>query len=161
MSNWKALPVAGGSMLRMWPESAGFRDYRFSFTAQLDGSPLGWVVRAENASNYFALRLVRGGDGYHLQRSAVIAGDEREKSTSALIAGLAPQSKVSVSVEARGDAVITSINGTAVDSWVDPRLRSGAAGWLTPRGQDPQVESAKLTLLAKNGDTQKASVLEF
>lgn len=148
-------------MLRMWPETAGFRDYRFSFTTQLDGSSLGWVVRAVDEKNYCALRLVRADDGYHLQRSAVIAGDEREKSTSAPLSGLAPKSKVAVSVEARGDAVITSINGKAVDSWVDPRLRSGAAGWLTVRGQEPQVESATVTLLASNGETQKASLLGF
>ena len=59
ISSWTVLPVAGGS-LRLWPESVGYRNYRFSFRAVLDNTPLAWAVRATDPKNYLAMRLVEG-----------------------------------------------------------------------------------------------------
>ncbi len=153
ISSWTAMPVAGGS-LRLWPESVGYQNYRFSFRAVLNSTPLGWAVRATDPKNYLAMRLVHGNDGYRLQRSTVIGGVESGKSSTGVLSGLEPGLPVTVSVESRETRVITQVNGETVDSWSDPRLPSGGAGLLSARAQDPKVESVRFTVLDRRSPVE-------
>jgi hypothetical protein len=153
VSAWTEMPVAGGS-LRLWPESVGYRNYRFSFTAVLGDSPLGWAVRATDPKNYVAMRLVHGSEGYRLQRSAVIGGVESAKTASEPIEGLSANKTVSVSVENHEQSITTKVNGKTVDVWSDPRLPSGGAGILTARAHEPRLESVQLTLLDKRSPVE-------
>ena len=146
ISSWTPQPVAGGS-LRLWPESVGYRNYRFTFDAVLDSTPLGWAVRATDPKNYLAMHLVHGGDGYRLERSAVIGGVEGKPSATEVLPGLKQNMPVTVSVESRENLVITQVNGVTVDSWSDPRLPAGGAGLLSSRAQEPKVDSVRFTVL--------------
>ena len=153
ISTWPPLPVSGGS-LRLWPESVGYQNYRFSFRAILDGAPLGWAVRATDPKNYLAMHLVHGTDGYYLERNAVIGGVEGKKSATDVFPGLKQNQPVTVSVENRENLVITQVNGKTVDSWSDPRLPAGGAGLLSARSQEPKVESVRLTVLDRRSSVE-------
>jgi hypothetical protein len=153
IASWTALPVAGGS-LRLWPESVGYRNYRFSFEAVLDASPLGWAVRATDPKNYLAMRLVHGVDGYRLERSAVIGGVEGPRSTTGILPELKPNMPVKVAVESSENLVLTKLNGKTVDSWSDPRLPSGGAGLLSARAHEPRVDSVHFTVLDRRSPVE-------
>ena len=116
--------------------------YRWDFDAKITSRAVGWVVRASDAENYYAYKLVqrrqgRSKGGYRLVRYPVVNG--QAKTSEAVERDLEVEWKEDdfnrISVRAGASEIKTFINGWSVDHWIVPDLQPGGIGFLADRGE--------------------------
>ncbi len=135
--------VRTGALALMAP-SRDLTDYRMEFLGQIERRGMGWVVRAADLRNYYALKLVVvTGDGpvpqVALIRYPVINGAAGAASQQLLGLDGRPDSVYRVQTEVREDYFAVSIQGKIVDSWTDARLKRGGIGLFSGKGELSRV----------------------
>lgn len=119
-------------------------DYRFEFVGQIESKGLGWVFRAVNARNYYALKLETSGGGLVLSRAAIINGEETQKAEIPLPRAVPGEKGYKVQTDVLGSTFRTYINDDLADTWSDDRLRIGGVGLLKDAGELAQVRLIQL-----------------
>jgi hypothetical protein len=114
-------------------------DYRFEFLGEIDQKAMGWVVRAEDLNNYYAMKLVVVKPGplplVDLVRYAVINGKEGPHVRKPLPMTVRTDMLYRILVDARGGDFTVMVQGQVVDFWTDHRLQHGGVGFFASRGE--------------------------
>jgi hypothetical protein len=114
-------------------------DYRFEFLGEIDQRAMGWVFRAEDLNNYYAMKLVVVKPGplplIDVVRYAVINGKEGPRVRKPLPMTVRADMLYRVLVDVRGADFTVMAQGQVVDFWTDHRLQHGGVGFFANRGE--------------------------
>ena len=139
--------------LALYKPSHDMSDYRMEFLTQIERKSVGWVFRAEDEQNYYAMKLAVTEPGPRplvaLVRYAVVDGKRESHGEQPLQVMMHNNRPYRVSVDVKGNQFLTSIEGQVVDSWSDDRLKSGGVGLFSEGSEKARVYWMKVT---KNSD---------
>lgn len=114
-------------------------DYRFEFLGEIDQKALGWVFRAEDLNNYYAMKLVVVKPGplplVDIVRYAVINGKEGPHVHKPLPMTVRSDMLYRLLVDVRGADFTVIAQGQVVDFWTDHRLQHGGVGFFANHGE--------------------------
>jgi hypothetical protein len=138
-----ALPVglAGWMTSQPWPRrvsilrgSLNLTDFRMEFEGLIGTKALGWIFRAKDFQNFYAMKLEILKPGLEpvvaLKRFAVIDGQDQPLSQILLPTVDRRGSTYRIRLEALGNQFTTWVQDRKIDQWTDDRLRSGGVGLL-------------------------------
>jgi hypothetical protein len=130
-----ALPVR----LALYRPSMDLTDYRMEFLGQLERKGMGWVVRAADADNYEAVRLVVTRPGplplVDLIHYSVINGRAVDRVEKPLPLTIRTDMMFRARMDVEGDDFTLIIQGQIVDFWSDGRLKRGGIGFFCQKGE--------------------------
>jgi hypothetical protein len=139
--------------LAIFNPSRNFKDYRFEFFGQVDQKSMGWVVRAKDTNNYYAMKFKVLEAGLRPVMAVVHysvlegkAGHQVETPLSLMVHNNRP---FQVAVDVKGNHFSASIDGEEVDSWSDNALPAGGVGFFAEAGERSRLYWMKIT---KNDD---------
>ena len=125
--------------LALFKPSLDLADYRVEFLGEIDQRAMGWVFRAEDLKNYYAMKLVVVKPGplplVDLVRYAVIDGKEGPQIHKPLPMTVRADMLYRVMVDVRGADFTVMAQGQVVDFWTDHRLQHGGVGFFSNRGE--------------------------
>jgi len=112
--------------------SAGLKDFRLEFKGTIETKALGWVVRAKDAMNYYAMKLEIATPGRDpvvvLKRFAVIGGKDQDAVQVPLPTTFRLDTLYKVRVDVLGDRISTWVQDRKIDEWTDTQLSEGSIG---------------------------------
>ncbi|MBM3811764.1 MAG: hypothetical protein FJW20_09020 [Acidimicrobiia bacterium] len=118
-------------------------DYRMELLGQIDKRSMGWLVRARDLDNHYAMKLTIVQPGpipeVHLQRYAVLGGKAGPVHSKRLPVQVRNDTVYKVLVEVKDENFIVSVQDVVVDSWSEPNLTSGGVGLFTGKGEMSRV----------------------
>jgi hypothetical protein len=137
-----------GRQITIYRPSLQLSDYRLEFQAQIENRSVGWVFRAKDPSNYYAMKIEAVSSGRpSLVRYLVLNGKEQQRSQIPLSLGARADLVYSVRLDVRGARFSTMVQGQPVDVWTDERLKSGGVGFYNERGERAHVKSVQISML--------------
>jgi hypothetical protein len=114
-------------------------DYRFEFLGEIDQRAMGWVFRAEDLNNYYAMKFVVTKPGplplVDMVHYAVINGKEGPHVHKPLPMTVRADMLYRVLMDVRGADFTVIAQGQVVDFWTDHRLQHGGVGFFANRGE--------------------------
>jgi len=123
-------------------------DYIVEFQGQVMTKSLGWVVRATDSKNYYALRLelVKNGPTpeVELVRFAVVGG-EQGAAKRIPVQATVRDNILKARVDVIGPRITTYVDGKAVDFWNDTRLHSGTFGFMNDKEGRAVIKSVRVS----------------
>ncbi len=125
--------------LALFKPTLELADYRFEFLGEIDQKAIGWVFRAEDLKNYYAMKLVVVKPGplplVDMVRYAVINGKEGPQVRKPLPLTVRADMLYRLMVDVRGADFTVMAQGQVVDFWTDHRLQHGGVGFFSGRGE--------------------------
>jgi hypothetical protein len=147
---------ARGRQLTLYRPSISMSDYNVEFFGRIERRSLGWVFRAADSSNYYAVKLETARPGtalLDLTRFAVINGVEGPHIQRRLPLNLSGGEMMRIRMVTRGSRFTISVQNQMVEEWEDDELKFGAVGFLNERGERGQVGSLQISFTkAHNND---------
>ncbi len=123
-------------------------DCRFEFDWKPDSQGIGWVFRANNTSNYYAMRInllkERSVRTLRLEHLAVYGGVESTRGEKVFERSISDP-VLRIRTEISGPTFTVYLGGAAVEYWIDTRLPSGGLGFFEERTQRLDVESVRMS----------------
>jgi hypothetical protein len=153
VQNWGGDPNGShaGRQITIYRPSLKLSDYRIEFQGEIDSKSIGWVFRAMDPYNYYAMKLAIVTPGLSpkmaLIKYAVVQGHETEMGRVALDMAARNDTLFNVRVDVRGSKFNTFVQGQPVDVWTDEQLKSGGAGFLNERAERARIKSAAISYL--------------
>jgi hypothetical protein len=139
--------------LALYKPSHDMTDYKMEFLTQIERKSVGWVFRAADDQNYYAMKLAVTEPGPRplvaLVRYQVIDGKKESRGETPLQVMMHNNRPYRVEVDVKGNRFLTSIEGQLVDTWSDDRLKSGGVGFFAEGSEKARVYWMKIT---KNSD---------
>jgi len=124
-------------------------DYHVDFIARIDERGMGFVLRAADARNYQAVRLVMSRPGptpeWRVIRYAVIGGKETSRSDKLLPVTLTPEKFFAVQVDVLGNDFTLMVQDKVADFWTDDRLKTGGIGFFCGKGEQARVRHVEVS----------------
>ena len=128
---------------RLWKPTLALSDYNIEFAGQIESRAMSWAFRARDSRNYYATKIAihRGeggvgtGDRAEIIRYMVLNGSPLNRVSLPIPLVTSPNMTYEVKMRVRGDRFTTMVNGQAVDSWTDRRLRRGGVGFFNEPGE--------------------------
>src|SRR5205814_9544065 len=145
-----------GRQISLYRPSISMSDYRLEFLGRIDRRSLGWVFRAADSSNYYAVKLQPAQPGaapLTITRFAVIHGFEGIHIQRTLAMNAGASDLLKVRLEAHGPRFTVYVQNQVAEDWEDDRLRSGALGFLNEREERGQIQSVQIAF-PKGGSRQ-------
>jgi hypothetical protein len=134
--------------LALYRPSASYSNYRLEFFAQIESKSMGWVVRARDPQNYYAMKFTIVDPGLRpiiaMVHYPVVGGKNGHRVEVPLSVMVHNNTPYHVAVEVTGNRVITSIEGQEVDRWTDDTLASGGVGFFSEPGERARLYWMKL-----------------
>ncbi|HTW65763.1 MAG TPA: hypothetical protein VME17_14145 [Bryobacteraceae bacterium] len=125
--------------LALFKPSLELTDYRFEFLGEIDQRALGWVFRAKDLKNYYAMKLVVVKPGplplVDLVHYAVIDGKPGREVRKPLPMTVRSDMLYRILVDVRGSDFTIMAQDQVVDFWSDARLQHGGVGFFSGRGE--------------------------
>lgn len=147
------LPVgpAGWTVVSTWPRRVSLlrgygdlTDFRMEFEGTINSKALGWVFRASDPRNFYAMKLEIVTPGRDpvvvLKRFAVIDGRDQDVVQVPLRATARLDTLYKIRVDALGDRFTTWVQNLKVDQWTEPRFSKGAIGLYSDLGERGTVK---------------------
>ncbi|MCC7496461.1 MAG: hypothetical protein IT160_02710 [Bryobacterales bacterium] len=129
--------------LALYTPSMALNNYSLEFLGQIERKALGWVVRAKDYDNYYAMKLVLDRPGplpqISLVRYAVIDGKATGHQRVLIPTPVRNDSLFRIRVNVQGENITTSIQGQVVDFWADRRLSWGGIGFFSGKGEQSRI----------------------
>ena len=161
MQSWNAAPQGSApgwsrhpdgyvrtGQLALYRPSAAYSNYRLEFFGQIESKSMGWVVRARDLQNYYAMKFTVVEPGLRpiiaMVHYPVVGGKQGPKVETPLAVMVHDNTPYHVAVEVNGNRVITSIEGQEVDRWTDDTLASGGVGFFSEPGERARLYWMKL-----------------
>jgi len=139
--------------LALYKPSHDMTDYKMEFLTQIERKSVGWVFRAADDQNYYAMKLAVTEPGPRplvaLLRYQVIDGKKESRGETPVQVMMHNNRPYRVEVDVKGNQFLTSIEGQLVDTWSDDRLKSGGVGFFTEGSEKARLYWMKIT---KNSD---------
>jgi hypothetical protein len=151
VNSWKYDNLGGVKTgdLALYKPSKGLQDYHFHFTGEIEKKSLGWVFRAVDLQNYYAVKLQTIKSGriptIALLRYSVINGKESRRTQVRLPMQVDRDTVYHVDMDVNGQLFTVSIQGHVVDFWSDGRLKAGAIGFFSGKGEQARLQAVRLT----------------
>jgi len=153
-AGWRSTPaedaagISAGRRFSLYRSLAPMTDYIVEFQGTVITKSLGWVVRASDPKNYYAMRLelVKAGpvQEVELVRWAVVDGEQgAEKRVP--VPALIQDKTMKVRVDVVGPRITTYVNGRAVDLWNDVRLGSGTFGFMNDKESRAEIKFVRVS----------------
>jgi len=140
--------VAPGS-LRIWNRSTTLQNYQMEFQGQIEKRSLSWAFRATDAANYYAAKIVITKPGplpnAGLVHYAMLNGHEFDRVQLPLPLTLERGENYRVRVAVQDDRFVTYLNGQAISSWTDARLKRGGVGFFADADDEQRVSWVNLS----------------
>jgi len=120
--------------------SMNLTDFRMEFQRPAGAKPIGWVFRARDSKNYYAMRLelvksAAGSSSVVMKRFAVIDGRDQPVTEIPVTVAIQPGAMYKVRTEALGNTFTTWIADRKIDEWTDARLGGGGVGLYNDRAE--------------------------
>jgi hypothetical protein len=135
--------------LALFSPSLAYSNYRMDFFTQIESKSVGWVVRARDRKNYYAMkfRVVEPGlrpiiAMVHVTVLGGKPGREVEIPLSVMVHNNEPYH---VAVEVKGNRMVTSIEGQEIDTFTDNTLPSGGVGFFADAGEKARLYWLRVT----------------
>jgi hypothetical protein len=139
--------------LALYKPSHDMTDYKLEFLTQIERKSVGWVIRAADDQNYYAMKLAVTEPGPRplvaLMRYQVIDGKKEARGETPVQVMMHNNRPYRVEVDVKGNQFLTSIEGQLVDTWSDDRLKSGGVGFFAEGSEKARLYWMKIT---KNSD---------
>jgi hypothetical protein len=154
VEGWAGDPAGmhGGRQITIYRPSLKLSDYRLEFQGSVDTKSLGWVFRASDPDNYYAMKLMTVASGLTtkvaLFKYLVAGGKQTQVGRVPIDMGVQPDTVFDVRMDIRGPQFTTYIQGQQVDSWTDDQLKIGGAGFLNEREERGKVKSVSIRYLS-------------
>jgi hypothetical protein len=161
LSQWTGVPGWAGSWsydatgfvrpgrLALLSGSLPMDDCRLEFLAQIEKKAIGWVYRASDTRNYYAMKLVASKPGpsavYSIVRYAVIDGHQKLKVQLPLPITASSKTMFRVRQEIRDAQFSTYLDGRLVDTWSDATLARGGVGFFADPGEASYIRWVEVT----------------
>ncbi len=133
--------------------SEGLTDYTVEFLGQIDSRAMSWAMRARDARNYYAVKLIITKPGplptLVLRRYAVLNGRETAHHDTVLPMTVRGDAIFRVRADVVGPDFSIRIQDHLVDFWTDVRLYSGGVGFFSSKGERSKI---KWVQVAHNDD---------
>ncbi len=127
-------------------------DARMEFTWNLSSPSVGWIFRAKDRSNYYAMRVkvLKPGPSPTLgvEHFTVFNGAEGLRSEKVLILSRNDPT-LRIRMEIAGPAFTLYMQGSAFEYWNDTRLTVGALGFFEEWNQASDIQSVRMTFFQK------------
>jgi hypothetical protein len=128
-------------------------NYRLEFFAQIESKSLGWVFRAKDEQNYYAMKLSVTEPGprplVSVVRYPVLNGKKGKRVQIPLPIMMHNNTPYHVALDVKGTSFRAFIEDQEVDSWNDDRLRAGGVGFFSETGEHARLYWVKVS---KNTD---------
>jgi hypothetical protein len=154
VEGWAGDPIGlhGGRQITIYRPSLKLTDYRFDFQGQIDTSSIGWIFRAADPQNYYAMKLQLVSPELPLTvvlyKYIVLKGRQVQVGRVPIDVPVKNDTVFSIRVDVRGPKFNTFVQGQAVDFWTDDQLRSGGVGFLNERSERGKIKSVSLSYLS-------------
>ncbi len=129
--------------LALYRPSVRLVDYNLEFSAVIDRAGVGWVYRASDLRNYYAMKLLVVKPGpplqFAIERYAVTGGQPSPGVRVPVRMRLQEGVPYRIRTEARGSTFRTLIENEVVDVWSDDRLPGGGIGFFTDSQDDERA----------------------
>jgi hypothetical protein len=158
VEGWAGDPSGGhfGRQITIYRPSLKLSDYRIDFQGQIDTKSMGWVFRASDPQNYYAMKLTMVAAGLSpkiaLFKYLVQNGHQTQVGRVPVDLAVRLDTLYNVRVDVQGTRFTTYVQGQQVDTWNDDELKSGGVGFLNEREERGRVKSVSVSLL--NGGKQ-------
>jgi hypothetical protein len=134
--------------LALFRPSLSLTDYRLDFSAQVEKKGMGWVVRAKDAQNYYAIKVKVLQTGPRpviaVLHYVVLGGKVGRQVETPLNVMMHDHTPIAVTVTVQGTHFSTWIDGEEVDSWSDDALSEGGVGFFADAGDRAQLYWMKI-----------------
>jgi hypothetical protein len=135
--------------LALYRPSMTLNDYQFEFLGQIARRGMGWVFRAEDTRNYYAMKIVFANSGPMpagvIVRYAVIDGKPGPKTQLPLPMGARPDTMYRIRVDVDGSYFTAKFQDQIVDVWSDSRLAAGGVGFFSDKGEQAKIRWIEVT----------------
>jgi hypothetical protein len=139
--------------LALFHPSLGYKDYRLEFFGQIESKSMGWVVRAHDDQNYYAMKFTVIEAGLRpviaMAHYSVVDGKKGHKVEVPLSVMVHQNTPMHVAVDVQGNRVTASVEGQQVDSWTDDLMPAGGVGFFSEAGERARLYWMKVS---KNQD---------
>ncbi len=154
VEGWAGDPTGmhAGRQITIYRPSLKLSDYRLEFEASIDTKSVGWVFRAADPDNYYAMKLMLVSSGLApkiaLFKYLVANGKQTQVGRVPIQLPIQADTVFNVRVDVRGPQFTTYLQGQQVDSWTDDQLKTGGAGFLNERDERGKVKSVSIRYLS-------------
>jgi hypothetical protein len=139
--------------LALFHPSLAYKDYRLEFFGQIENKSIGWVVRAQDKQNYYAMKFTVLEIGLRpviaMAHYPVVGGRKGKKVETPLSVMMHHNTPIHVAIDIQGNRVTASVEGQQVDSWTDELLPKGGVGFFSDAGERARLYWMKVS---KNQD---------
>jgi hypothetical protein len=147
--DWKIPTLVAPGSLRIWNRTTTLANYQMEFQGQIEKRSMSWAFRASNPANYYAAKIVITKPGPEpnagLVHYAMLNGREFDRVQLPLPVTLTRGEDYRVRVSVQDDHFITYLNGQAISSWTDARLKRGGVGFFADDGDEQRVSWINLS----------------
>ncbi len=157
VEGWGGDPVGmhAGRQITIYRPSLKLSDYRLEFQGSIDTKSVGWVFRASDPDNYYAMKLMTVASGLSakvaLFKYLVANGKQTQVGRVPIDLAVQPDTVFDIRVDVRGPQFSTYIQGQQVDGWTDDQLKAGGVGFLNEREERGKVKSVSIRYLKRCG----------
>jgi hypothetical protein len=135
--------------LALFHPSLAYADYRLEFFGQIENKGMGWVVRAHDQQNFYAMKFNVVEPGLRpilsMVHYPVVGGKQGHKTEVPLSIMVHNNTAYHVAVQVKGNRFVTSIEGQEVDTWTDDTLASGGVGFFSEAGERARLYWMKVS----------------
>jgi tetratricopeptide (TPR) repeat protein len=134
--------------LALYRPSVPLSDYRFEFMAQIENKSVDWVVRAQDADNYYALKFTVVQPGPRpmvaMVHYPVVGGHQGARVLTPLRMMIHANTPYRVTVDVKGNRFRAFIEDQEADFWTDDKLKTGGVGFFSDAGERARVYWVKI-----------------
>jgi hypothetical protein len=153
VEGWAGDPsgIHAGRQITIYRPSLKLTDYRIEFQANIETQSIGWVFRAADPDNYYALKLGTVSAGLSpkvaLFKYLVLNGRQTQVGRVPIDLTVQADTVFSIRTDVRGPQFSTYVQGRQVDVWTDDQLKAGGVGFLNEREERGKVKSVSIRYL--------------
>jgi hypothetical protein len=154
VENWAGDPAGLHSdrQITIYRPSLKLSDYRIEFQGQIDTKSIGWIFRAADPDNYYAMKLQLVSQELPLTvvlyKYIVLKGRQVQVGRVPIDAPVKNDTVFSIRMDVRGPKFNTYVQGQPVDVWTDDQIKSGGVGFLNERSERGKIKSVSLSYLS-------------
>jgi hypothetical protein len=154
VEGWAGDPIGlrADRQITIYRPSLKLSDYRFEFQGQIDTKSIGWIFRAADPQNYYAMKLQLVSPELPLTvvlyKYMVLKGRQVQVGRVPIELPVKGDTVFNIRVDVRGPKFNTYIQAQPVDFWTDDQLRSGGVGFLNERSERGKIKSVSLSYLS-------------
>jgi hypothetical protein len=135
--------------LALYRPTMNMQNYRLEFFAQIESKSVGWVVRAKDEQNYYAMKLSVTEPGprplVSVVRYPVTHGQKGKRVQIPLPIMMHNNTPYHVALDVKGNRFRTFIEDQEVDSFSDDHLRAGGVGFFSEGGEHARLYWVKVS----------------